>query len=104
MKRELPRGSQIGTINLPQFLNAKIAGDLMKAAARRNGWTIVANHDTDVQNLVPDAQKAVGDMIRANPDIDADLGCCDFAPAGAIPAIRSSGKEIKIFALHGSPR
>jgi ABC-type sugar transport system substrate-binding protein len=103
MKRELPRGSRIGTINLPQFLNAKIAGDLMKAAANRNGWTIVANHDTDVQNLVPDTQKAVGDMIRANPDVDAIWGCCDFAPAGALPAIRSSGKEIKIFALHGIP-
>ena len=103
MKRDLPSGSEIGTINLPQFLNAKIAGDLMIAAAARNGWKIVANHDTDVQNLVPDSQKAVGDMIRANPGIDAIWGCCDFAPAGAIPAIRSSGKDIKIYALHGIP-
>ena len=38
-------------------------------------------------------QKAVGDMIRANPGIDAIWGCCDFAPTGAIPAIRSSGQE-----------
>ncbi|HEU0246861.1 MAG TPA: substrate-binding domain-containing protein [Gaiellaceae bacterium] len=103
MKRDLPRGSEIGTINLPQFLNAKIAGDLIKKAAKQNGWTIVASHDTDLQNLVPDAQKAVGDMIRANPGIDAIWGCCDFAPAGAIPAIRSSGKNIKIYALHGIP-
>jgi ABC-type sugar transport system substrate-binding protein len=103
MKRALPSGSQIGTINLPQFLNAKIAGDLMRAAARRNGWQIVASHDTDVQNLVPDTQRAVGDMIRANPDIDAIWGCCDFVPAGAIPAIRSSGRQIPIYALHGIP-
>jgi ABC-type sugar transport system substrate-binding protein len=103
MKRDLPAGSEIGTIDLPQFLNAKMASDLMKAAAAREGWKIVASHDTDVQNSVPDVQRAVGDMIRANPGIDAIWGCCDFAPTGAIPAIRSSGKNIKVYALHGIP-
>jgi ABC-type sugar transport system substrate-binding protein len=103
MKRDLPRGSEIGTIDLPQFLNAKIASDLMRAAATREGWKIVASHDTDVQNSVPDVQRAVGDMIRANPGIDAIWGCCDFAPTGAIPAIRSAGKDIKVYALHGIP-
>jgi len=103
MKRDLPRGSEIGTIDLPQFLNAKIASDLMKAAATNAGWKIVASHDTDVQNSVPDVQRAVGDMIRANPGINAIWGCCDFAPTGAIPAIRSSGKSIKVYALHGIP-
>jgi ABC-type sugar transport system substrate-binding protein len=103
MKRDLPRGSEIGTIDLPQFLNAKIASDLMKAAAAKAGWKIVASHDTDVQNSVPDVQRAVGDMIRANPGIDAIWGCCDFAPTGAIPAIRSAGKKIKVYALHGIP-
>jgi ABC-type sugar transport system substrate-binding protein len=101
MKRDLPRGSEIGTLNLPQFLNAKLAGDYIKQAAAANGWKIVASHDTNLQNLVPDAQRAAGDMIRANPGIDAIFGCCDFAPAGAVPAIRASGKKIKIYALHG---
>jgi ABC-type sugar transport system substrate-binding protein len=103
MKRDLPRGSEIGTIDLPQFLNAKIASDLMKAAATPAGWKIVASHDTALQNSVADVQRAVGDMIRANPDIDAIWGCCDFAPTGAIPAIRSSGKDVKVYALHGIP-
>jgi ribose transport system substrate-binding protein len=103
MKKDLPRGSQIGTINLPQFLNAQIAGTLMKAAARRNGWNIVASHDTELQNSVADVQRAVGDMIRANPGIDAIWGCCDFAPTGAVPAIRTSGKNIKVYSLHGIP-
>jgi ABC-type sugar transport system substrate-binding protein len=103
MRRDLPRGSEIGLIELPQFLNAKIAGDLMVAASRTAGWKIVARHDTDVQNSVPDVQRSVGDMIRANPGIDAIWGCCDFAPTGAIPAIRSSGKNIKVYALHGIP-
>ena len=103
MKRDLPRGSEIGLIELPQFLNAKIAADLMVAAAKRAGWRIVARHDTDVQNSVPDVQRAVGDMIRANPSIDAIWGCCDFAPTGAIPAIRSSGKNLRVYALHGIP-
>jgi len=103
MKRDLPRGSEIGTIDLPQFLNAKIASDLIRAAAPKEGWKIVASHDTDVQNSVPDVQRAVGDMIRANPGLDAIWGCCDFAPTGAIPAIRSSGKDIKVYALHGIP-
>jgi ABC-type sugar transport system substrate-binding protein len=103
MKRDLPRGSEIGTIDLPQFLNAQMASDLMKTAATKAGWKIVASHDTDVQNSVPDVQRAVGDMIRANPGIDAIWGCCDFAPTGAIPAIRSSGKSIKVYALHGIP-
>lgn len=103
MRKDLPRGSEIGLIELPQFLNAKIASDLMVAGAKRAGWKIVGRHDTDLANLVADAQKAVGDMIRANPGIDAIWGCCDFAPTGAIPAIRSSGKNIKIYALHGIP-
>ena len=40
-------------------------------------------------------------MIRANPGIDAIFGCCDFAPAGAVPAIRALGKKIKVYSLHG---
>ena len=103
MKQDLPRGSQIGAINLPQFLNAKIAGDLIKTAAKQAGWKIVASHDADLQNLVPDTQRAVGDMIRANPGIDAIFGCCDFVPPGAVPAIRASGKNIRVYALHGIP-
>ncbi|MDQ2910017.1 MAG: substrate-binding domain-containing protein [Actinomycetota bacterium] len=103
MKHDLKRGSEIGTIDLPQFLNAKIASDLMASAAKQAGWKIVARHDTDVQNSVPDVQRAVGDMIRAHPGIDAIWGCCDFAPTGAIPAIRASGKKIKVYSLHGIP-
>ena len=103
MKRDLPPGSEIGTIDLPQFLNAKIASDLMKAAAKTAGWKIVASHDAALQNSVADVQQAVGDMIRANPGLDAIWGCCDFAPTGAIPAIRASGKNIKAYALHGIP-
>jgi ABC-type sugar transport system substrate-binding protein len=63
----------------------------------------VASHDADLANLVPDTQRAVGDMIRANPGIDAIFGCCDFVPAGGVPAIRQSGKDIKLYALHGVP-
>jgi ABC-type sugar transport system substrate-binding protein len=103
MKKDIPAGSEIGTINLPQFLNAKIAGDLMVSAARSANWNIVASHDTDVANSVPDVQRAVGDMIRANPNLRAIWSCCDFGPTGAIPAIRSSGKEIKVYSLHGIP-
>jgi ABC-type sugar transport system substrate-binding protein len=103
MKKDIPAGSEIGTINLPQFLNAKMAGDLMVSAARSANWNIVASHDTDVANSVPDVQRAVGDMIRANPNLSAIWSCCDFGPTGAIPAIRSSGKEIKVYSLHGIP-
>ena len=103
MKEDVPDGSQIGVINLPQFLNAKLAGDSIKKAAPDAGWEIVASHDADLANLVPDVQRAVGDMLRANPEIDAIFGCCDFVPAGAVPAIRQSGKDIKVYALHGIP-
>jgi ABC-type sugar transport system substrate-binding protein len=103
MKKDVPAASEIGTINLPQFLNAKLAGDLMVAAAKAQGWKIVASHDTDVANSVPDVQKAVGDMIRANPNLSVIWSCCDFGPTGAIPAIRSSGKDITVYSLHGIP-
>ena len=103
MKKNIPAGSEIGTIDLPQFLNAKIASDLMVAAAKANNWTIVASHDTDVANSVPDVQKAVGDMIRAHPNLKVIWSCCDFGPTGAIPAIRASGKDIKVYSLHGIP-
>jgi ABC-type sugar transport system substrate-binding protein len=103
MKEDLPEGSQIGVINLPQFLNAKLAGDAIKENAPDAGWEIVASHDADLANLVPDVQRAVGDMLRANPGIDAIFGCCDFVPPGAVPAIRQAGKDIKVYALHGIP-
>jgi ABC-type sugar transport system substrate-binding protein len=103
MKKDVPRGSEIGMLNLPQFLNAKIAADLMVAAAKKAGWKIVASHDTDVANSVPDVQKAVGDMIRAHPNLTVLFSCCDFGPTGAIPAIRASGKEITVYSLHGIP-
>jgi ribose transport system substrate-binding protein len=103
MKKALPRGSKIATINLPQFLNAKIAGNQIKAAAKAQGWNIVASHDADLQNLVPDVQKATGDILRANPDLKAVWGCCDFAPAGAVPSIRAAHKNVRVYALHGVP-
>jgi ABC-type sugar transport system substrate-binding protein len=103
MQEDLPEGSQIGVIDLPQFLNAKLAGDNIRKAAPEAGWEIVASHDADLANTVPDVQRAVGDMIRANPGIDAIFGCCDFAPTGAVPAIRAAGKDIKVYALHGIP-
>jgi ribose transport system substrate-binding protein len=103
MKRDLPRGSEIGVINLPQFLNAKLAGDYIKAAAPAAGWRIVASHDANLQNLVGDTQRAVGDMLRANPGIDAIFGCCDFVPTGAVPAIRATRRNIRVYALHGIP-
>jgi ABC-type sugar transport system substrate-binding protein len=103
MEKALPRGSKIATINLPQFLNAKIAGNQIKAAAKAQGWNIVASHDADLQNLVPDVQKATGDILRANPDLKAVWGCCDFAPAGAVPSIRATRKNVRVYALHGVP-
>jgi len=103
MRRDLPRGSEIGTINLPQFLNAKLAGDYIREAAAAQGWRIVASHDADLQNLVPDTQRAVGDMLRANPGIDAVFGCCDFVPTGAVPAVRAAGRQVTVYALHGIP-
>jgi ribose transport system substrate-binding protein len=103
MQEDVPEGSQIGVINLPQFLNAKLAGESIVAAAPDAGWEIVSSHDADLANLVPDTQRAVGDMLRANPEIDAIFGCCDFVPAGAVSAIRQAGKEIKVYALHGIP-
>jgi ABC-type sugar transport system substrate-binding protein len=42
-------------------------------------------------------------MLRANPEIDAIFGCCDFVPTGAVPAIRAAGKQIRVYALHGIP-
>jgi ABC-type sugar transport system substrate-binding protein len=103
MARELPRGSEIGTIDLPQFLNAKLAGDYIRQAARARGWRIVASHDANLQSLVPDTQRAVGDMLRANPGIDAIFGCCDFVPTGAVPAIRAARSTVKVFSMHGIP-
>jgi ABC-type sugar transport system substrate-binding protein len=103
MQDDLPEGSQLGVINLPQFLNAKLAGDNIVEAAPENGWEIVASHDADLANLVPDTQRAVGDMLRANPEIDAIFGCCDFVAAGAVPAIRQSGRDLKVYSLHGIP-
>ena len=43
-------------------------------------------------------------MIRANPNLQGFIwSCCDFGPTGAIPAIRASGKDITVYALHGIP-
>src|SRR5436305_1950940 len=90
-KVKLPRET-IGIMGLPQFFNALIGAQLFEKSAKAEGWNIVATHDSDLSNLVPDVKQAVGDMIRANPDITAIWGCCDFAVAGAIPAIQQSGK------------
>ena len=102
-KQSLPRGSEIGSIQLPQFYNALITEGLFTKSAKTQGWKIVARHDSDLSNLVPDVKKSVGDMIRANPEIDAIWGCCDFAVAGAIPAIQQSGKKVALYSMHGVP-
>lgn len=103
MKASVPRGAKVAAIYLPQFYNALIAQQLFERSAKQQGWQIVARHDADLTNLVPDVKKAVGDIIRANPDLDAIWGCCDFATAGSVPAIQQSGKNVKLFSLHGVP-
>lgn len=103
MREDLPEGAKIGMIQLPQFRNAEIAQELFVESAEAEGWEIVARHDTDLLNLVPDVNKAAGDMIRANPDLDAIWGCCDFTAAGAVPAVQGSGKDITVYSVHGIP-
>lgn len=103
MTKSLPQGSKVGMIQLPQFFNALIAQNLFIKSAKQHGWQVVARHDADLANLVPDVKKAVSDMIRANPDIDAIVGVGDFVPPGAVPAIRQSGKQVKVYSVHGVP-
>lgn len=103
MKPDVKPGAKIGLIQLPQFYNALIAGQLFRSAASKEQWNVVASHDADLANLVPDVNKAVGDMIRANPDLTAIWGCCDFAVAGGVPAIQQSGKKVTLYSLHGVP-
>ena len=103
MKKSVPSGSQVAAIYLPQFYNALIAQQLFAASAKQAGWKIVATHNADLTNLVPDVKKAVGDIIRAHPQIKAIFGVGDFCIAGATPAIEQSGAQVKLFSLHGVP-
>ena len=103
MKKDVPSGSEIGAIFLPQFVNADIADKLLQANGPKAGWKIVATHDSDLTNLVGDTTKAVTDMLNAHPNIKAVWGCCDFAATGAVPAIHSLGKNVPVYALHGVP-
>jgi len=103
MKKDVPSGSEIGAIFLPQFVNADIADKQLQANAPKAGWKISATHDADLTNLVGDTTKAVTDMLNAHPNIKAVWGCCDFAATGAVPAIRSLGKNVPVYALHGVP-
>ena len=103
MKKSVPGGAKVAAIYLPQFYNALVAQQLFQKSAKQEGWKVVATHDADLTNLVPDVKKAVGDIIRAHPDLDAIWGCCDFAIAASVPAIQQSGKHVKLFGLHGVP-
>jgi ABC-type sugar transport system substrate-binding protein len=103
MKRSVPRGSEVAAIYLPQFYNALVAQQLFVKSAKQQGWKIVATHSADLTNLVPDVKKAIGDIIRAHPQVKAIWGCCDFSIAGAVPAIQQSGAHVKLYSLHGVP-
>ncbi len=103
MKKTVASGAKIAGLYLPQFYNAQIAQNLFVASAKKAKWSIVAKHDTDLTNLVPDTKKAVGDILTANPDLTAIWGCCDFAIAGAVPAIQQARKNVMLFSLHGVP-
>src|SRR5262249_29254505 len=103
IKWRVPRGSLVAAIYLPQFYNAFIAQQLFVQSAKKAGWNIVATHDADLTNLVPDVKKAVGDIIRAHPQVKAIFGVGDFCVAGAVPAIQQSGAHVKLYSLHGVP-
>jgi ribose transport system substrate-binding protein len=103
MAKSVPPGSQVAAIYLPQFYNALIAQQLFIASAKQHGWNIVATHDADLTNLVPDVKKAVGDIIRAHPQVKAIFGVGDFCVAGAVPAIEQSHANVKLYSLHGVP-
>ena len=97
-----PSGSEIGSIQLPQFYNAQIAERLFTKSAKTQGWKIVARHDSDLSNLVPDVKKSVETWSVPTPE-STRLGLCDFAVAGAIPAIQQAGKKVTLYSMHGVP-
>ena len=71
MKKDVKRGAKIATINLPQFLNAKIAGDQIKAAARKQGWQIVAIAAPRLRSF----------FIRASRRLNSFAGGRKYSPA-----------------------
>ncbi len=49
--------------------------------------------------LVNEAQKKVGDMITANPDLDIIYGCNDGGTLGSVLAVKQANKKIAVFGI-----
>lgn len=66
---------------------------------------VVARHELDLANAIPDATNATQSMLQSNKDLDAMYVAYDDPAIGAIQAIKQAGRsdEIKVFSFNGQP-
>ncbi len=66
---------------------------------------IVARHELDLANAIPDATSATQTMLQSNSELDALYVAYDDPAIGAIQAIKGAGREdeVKVFSFNGQP-
>lgn len=66
---------------------------------------VVARHELDLANAIPDSTSATQSILQSNKDLDAMYIAYDDPAIGAIQAIDQAGRsdQIKVFSFNGQP-
>lgn len=72
-----------------------------RLASEYPGIEVVGEHQSDVQNLVADAQTAVTTAIQQHPDLEAFWAVSDAQGTPMLSAINNSGKAIGLVSSNG---
>jgi ABC-type sugar transport system substrate-binding protein len=69
--------------------------------AKAAGWKVVGPVELPADKVATTATSKTASELRSNPDINIVLSYTDDVTAGASPAIKDSGKDVKILAYEG---
>jgi ribose transport system substrate-binding protein len=102
MVRELGDGAKVALI-IDRLAATGRAGQQGLEQGAAGKLDVVAKHQLDYAKLVPDVTSTTQQWLVQHPDVKAIWCPYDGACVGAGQAVQSSGKDVAIFSMNGTP-
>lgn len=101
MLKDFPNGGEVAVLNYPANTAAVDRETGFLKAIEGSNLTVVQT--LDGKGLTEDSTNQTEDILQAHPNLAAVFGINDDSGLGAYAAITAAGKEVKIYAVNGSP-
>lgn len=101
MLKNFPDGGEVAVLNYPANTAAVDRENGFLKAIEGSNLKVVQT--LDGKGLTEDSTNQMEDILQAHPNLVAVFGINDDAGLGAYAAITAAGKDVKIYAVNGSP-